>query len=133
MKAVLIIILAAISFSASAQWYRIDLKLKKKHKRRTGSLSDESDKVIKEEKLRTTWSTQETDSQLLNAILGVDSKYCDKFQKKPMRVLTCKSGYSISPRARLIGTLSEFFPPSHHLHKYLFFEKNSEDLCSYIG
>jgi len=33
MKAVLIIILAAISFSASAQWYRIDLKLKKKQER----------------------------------------------------------------------------------------------------
>jgi hypothetical protein len=33
MKAVLIMILAAISFSASAQWYRIDLKLKKKQER----------------------------------------------------------------------------------------------------
>ncbi len=33
MKPVLIIILAAISFSASAQWYRIDLKLKKKQER----------------------------------------------------------------------------------------------------
>jgi hypothetical protein len=34
MRPVLIIFLAAVSFSASAQWYRIDLKLKKKYPER---------------------------------------------------------------------------------------------------
>jgi hypothetical protein len=60
-------------------------KSKKMSKTKMGNLSDESDTAIKEEKVGKSWSTQETD-QLLNAILGVDSKYWDNFQKNPTRV-----------------------------------------------